>query len=89
MAGGKKVYTPAENVCPTSKLTVIQWVKAAWNDENEEVIRKSFHILTDLKTSRFAASKKELWRLQQRTILLEKRQDTQGLKKTRATSFRY
>ena len=84
MACGEKFYTRAGNVRPLIKLTFIHWVKAAWNNESEAawnneseaVIRKSFQILTDLKTRRFAPSRKELWRLQQRYDIA---QQTSGL----------
>ena len=42
--GEKKTYTPAGNVCPPTKLQVVQWVKLAWEAVSKDIIHKSFRM---------------------------------------------
>ena len=44
MATEEKMYTPAGNMCPPTKLQVVQWVKPAWKAVSEDIIRKSFTV---------------------------------------------
>ena len=44
MATGEKLFTPAGNMRPPSKLLAVQWVKKAWSAVSADVIRKTFHV---------------------------------------------